>query len=69
MIGILSETTPLEMAGISTSQKTLETAFPGRAYPTIFYFDLAPGVDPGDRPPGSSRPSSATGWRRSRSAR
>jgi putative ABC transport system permease protein len=45
VIGILSEATPLEMAGISTSQKTLESAFPGRAYPTIFYFDLAPGVD------------------------
>ncbi len=46
VIGILSETAPLEMAGISTSQKTLDAAFPGRAYPTIFYFDLAPGVDP-----------------------
>ena len=45
VIGILSDTTPLEMAGISTSQKTLDAAFPGRAYPTIFYFDLAPGVD------------------------
>ena len=45
VIGILSDTTPLEMAGISTSQKTLDEAFPGRAYPTIFYFDLAPGVD------------------------
>jgi putative ABC transport system permease protein len=45
VIGILSDTTPLEMAGISTSQKTLDGAFPGRAYPTIFYFDLAPGVD------------------------
>jgi putative ABC transport system permease protein len=33
------------MAGISTSQKTLDAAFPGRAYPTIFYLDLAPGVD------------------------
>jgi putative ABC transport system permease protein len=46
VIGILSETAPVEMAGISTSQKTLDAAFPGRAYPTIFYFDLAPGVDP-----------------------
>jgi putative ABC transport system permease protein len=45
VIGILSDTTPLEMAGISTSQKTLDAAFPGRAEPTIFYFDLAPGVD------------------------
>jgi putative ABC transport system permease protein len=33
------------MAGISTSQRTLDAAFPGRAYPTIFYLDLAPGVD------------------------
>jgi putative ABC transport system permease protein len=45
IIGILSESTPLEMAGMATSQKTLARAFPGRAYPTIFYFDLAPGVD------------------------
>ena len=45
IIGILSESTPLEMAGMATSQKTLAGAFPGRAYPTIFYFDLAPGVD------------------------
>jgi putative ABC transport system permease protein len=45
VIGVLSDTTPLEMAGISTSQGTLDAAFPGRAYPTIFYFDLAPGAD------------------------
>ena len=45
VIGILSESAPLEMAGIATSQKTLTEGFPGRAYPTIFYFDLAPGVD------------------------
>jgi putative ABC transport system permease protein len=45
VIAILSESSPLEMAGISTSQKTIDNAFPGRAYPTIFYFDLAPGVD------------------------
>jgi putative ABC transport system permease protein len=48
VIGILSEATPLEMAGISTSQTSLENAFPGRAYPTIFYFEAAPDVDPGD---------------------
>jgi putative ABC transport system permease protein len=46
VIGILSESTPLEMAGIATSQKTLAAAFPGRVYPTIFYFDTAPGIDP-----------------------
>jgi putative ABC transport system permease protein len=34
------------MAGISTSQSTLDRAFPGRAIPTIQYFALAPGVDP-----------------------
>jgi putative ABC transport system permease protein len=45
VIGILSETAPLEMAGLSTSQASLDDAFPGRAYPTIFYFGLAPGVD------------------------
>ena len=45
VIGILSESTPLEMAGISTSQETLAAAFPGRSYPTIHYFDVAPGAD------------------------
>jgi len=45
VIGILSDSTPFEMAGISTSQETLESAFPGRAKPTIFYFRLAPEVD------------------------
>ena len=38
------------MAGISTSQPTLATAFPGRARPTIHYFTTAPGVDPDGRP-------------------
>jgi putative ABC transport system permease protein len=46
VIGILKDTAPLEMAGISTSQATLEQAFPGRVEPTIHYFGLAPGVDP-----------------------
>jgi putative ABC transport system permease protein len=45
VIGILKDTAPLEMAGISTSQATLERAFPGRVEPTIHYFGLAPGVD------------------------
>jgi putative ABC transport system permease protein len=45
VIGVLSESTPLEMSGISTSQKTLDTSFPGRAYPTIFYFALDPAAD------------------------
>ena len=46
VIGILKDTAPLEMAGISTSQQTLTSAFPGRTRPTIHYFALAPGVDP-----------------------
>jgi putative ABC transport system permease protein len=46
VIGILKDTAPLEMVGISTSQETLSSAFPGRTHPTIHYFGLAPGVDP-----------------------
>lgn len=48
VIGVLRDTAPTEMVGISTSQETLETAFPGRVAPTIHYFALAPGVDPED---------------------
>ena len=33
-----SDSAPFEMVGISTSQKTLAAAFPGRARPTIHYF-------------------------------
>jgi putative ABC transport system permease protein len=46
VIGVLSDSAPFEMAGISTSQRTLSTAFPSRARPTIHYFETAPGVDP-----------------------
>jgi putative ABC transport system permease protein len=46
VIGILEDTAPLEMLGISTSHETLASAFPGRARPTIHYFGLAAGVDP-----------------------
>jgi putative ABC transport system permease protein len=46
VIGVLSDSAPLEMGGISTSQETLATAFPGRAEPTIHYLSLAAGVDP-----------------------
>jgi putative ABC transport system permease protein len=45
VIGVLAETAPIEMIGLSTSQRTLTGAFPGRAVPTIHYFRLAPGVD------------------------
>jgi putative ABC transport system permease protein len=47
IIGVLKDTAPLEMAGISTSQRTATAAFPGRTRPTIHYFKLAPGVAPG----------------------
>jgi putative ABC transport system permease protein len=48
VIGILKDTAPWEMVGITTSQETLEQAFPGRVRPTIHYFGTAPGVDPGE---------------------
>ena len=47
IIGVLSDAAPVEMSGISSSQSTLAAAFPGRAEPTIHYFTVAPGVDPG----------------------
>jgi putative ABC transport system permease protein len=46
VIGVLSDQAPLAMAGITTSQDTLRNAFGDRVRPTVFYFDLAPGVDP-----------------------
>jgi putative ABC transport system permease protein len=45
VIGILKDTAPLEMVGISTSESTLAAAFPGRIAPTVHYFALGPGVD------------------------
>jgi putative ABC transport system permease protein len=47
VIGVLSDSAPFEMSGISSSQSTLTAAFPGRAEPTIHYFTVAPGVDVG----------------------
>ncbi|HJX76450.1 MAG TPA: FtsX-like permease family protein, partial [Gaiella sp.] len=47
IVGVLADSAPFEMSGISTSQSTLASAFPGRADPTIHYFTVAPGVDPG----------------------
>jgi putative ABC transport system permease protein len=46
IVGVLADSAPFEMSGISTSQSTLASAFPGRADPTIHYFTVAPGVDP-----------------------
>ncbi len=48
VIGVLADTAPPEMVGISTSHTTLSDAFPGRVRPTIHYFRLAPGVDAED---------------------
>ena len=48
IIGVLADAAPFEMSGISSSQATLSAAFPGRADPSIYYFQLAPGVDPED---------------------
>jgi putative ABC transport system permease protein len=45
VIGVLEETAPLEMIGLSTSQRTLDGTFRGRVDPTIYYVALAPGVD------------------------
>src|SRR5215211_6374195 len=46
VIGVLKETAPLAMAGISTSQRSL-SAFGDRVRPTVHYFKVAPGVDSG----------------------
>ncbi len=46
VIGVLADTAPLMMAGISTSQRTLADALGARATPTVYWFDLAPGVEP-----------------------
>jgi len=48
VIGILKDTAPLEMLGISSSEATLKAAFPARIRPTVHYFGLTPTVDPED---------------------
>jgi len=45
VIGVLDDTAPPEMAGITTSQATL-AGFGERAAPSTFWFRLAPGADP-----------------------
>lgn len=45
VIGVLSDTAPVEMAGIWTSQRTLAARFGDRAVPTLHLIDLRPGVD------------------------
>ena len=70
VIGILKDTAPLEMVGISTSQQTLASAFPGRAQPDDPLLRARARGRPGGRRRRSSSPrSSRTGSRRSRSRR
>jgi putative ABC transport system permease protein len=45
VIGVLPDTAPLEMAGISTSQRTVAATFGDRVDPTVYLFALRPGVD------------------------
>jgi putative ABC transport system permease protein len=45
VVGVLRDTMPFEMAGISTSQRALHS-FGDRARPTMYLFGLADGVDP-----------------------
>jgi putative ABC transport system permease protein len=46
VIGILEETAPYAMNGISTSQRTLAAAYGDRVRPTAYYYALAEGADP-----------------------
>ena len=45
VIGILAETVPFAMQGISTSQETLAAAYGDRVEPTAYYYALADDVD------------------------
>jgi putative ABC transport system permease protein len=45
VIGILEETAPYAMNGISTSQRTLAAAYADRVRPTAYYYALAEGAD------------------------
>jgi putative ABC transport system permease protein len=45
VVGVLSDTAPYSMAGISTSQATLGDAFGERVQPTVHLFALREGVD------------------------
>jgi putative ABC transport system permease protein len=46
VIGVLEDSAPEAMYGLSTSQKTLVGAYGHRVRPTAYYYALAPGVDP-----------------------
>ncbi|MGH3083666.1 MAG: ABC transporter permease [Gaiellaceae bacterium] len=45
VIGILEESAPEAMYGLSTSQRTLAAAYGHRVRPSAYYYALAPGVD------------------------
>ncbi len=45
IIGVLKDTFPPFMLGLSTSQKTVAQAFGSQAQPLIHFFKVAPGVD------------------------
>ena len=45
VIGVLADTVPEQMWGISTSLETLEAALGARARPTVYWLDLAEGAD------------------------
>jgi putative ABC transport system permease protein len=45
VIGVLADTIPELMSGISTSSRTLEGLIGARATPTVYWLDLAPGSD------------------------
>ncbi len=47
VIGVLKDSTPVSMAGISTGQRTLGR-FGARAEPNVYYVGLRPGVDARD---------------------
>jgi putative ABC transport system permease protein len=45
VIGVLEESAPEAMYGLSTSQRTLAAAYGHRVRPTAYYYALAPGID------------------------
>jgi putative ABC transport system permease protein len=47
VIGVLSETAPVDMVGVMSSQRTLSVAFGARVQPTSYLFALRKGVDAG----------------------
>ena len=51
VIGVLEDTAPAAMYGISTSQRSLAAVYGDRVRPTAYYFQVASGVDPGEAAP------------------